>query len=181
MLPVLNQSEKTWFVMKRWRVEKASYTKLCLFLLVVSLFFERYFFITTVYKMKYYGYVLILMVIGLTCLLNMVIFRMRQEKQIARLHELFNIERAPETNNCVIALIGMLDMLYAFLLFWPANVIPVWMLLVLLQLFIPCELFLRNVCIGLKHYPTHWIAGLIILAAVCISLLNLTLTMYQAP
>jgi hypothetical protein len=32
----------------------------------------------------------------------------------------------------VIALVGMLDMLYAFFLFWPANVIPVWMLLVLL-------------------------------------------------
>ena len=74
-------SEATWFIMKRWRVKKASYLKLCFSLLILSLFFERYFFITTVYKMKYYGYVLILMVIALTCILNMIIYRMRQEKQ----------------------------------------------------------------------------------------------------
>ena len=88
---------------------------------------------------------------------------------------MFNIERAPEINNCVIALVGVLDMLYAFLLFWPANVIPVWMLLVLLQLFIPFQMLLRRAFIGIRHYNTHTIAGLIIFAAVCISMLDFTL------
>jgi hypothetical protein len=125
-------SDTTWFVLKRWRVKKSSFMQLCFGLLIASLFFERYFFITTVYKMKYYGYVLILLVIALTCILNMIIFRMREEKQTKQLHQLFDIERAPEMNNCVIALVGMLDMLFAFFLFWPANVIPVWTLLVLL-------------------------------------------------
>lgn len=148
-------------------------------MLIVALFFERYFFITTVYKMQYYGYVLILMVISLTTLLNMVIFRMRQEKQTKQLHELFHIERAPEMNNCVIALVGMLDMLYAFFLFWPANVIPVWMLLVLLQLFIPLQMLVRSACIGLKHYKTHTIASLVILTAVCISMLDFTLPSFK--
>lgn len=148
-------------------------------MLILALFFERYFFVTTVYKMKYYGYVLILLVIGLTCLLNMYIYRMRQEKQTKQLHQLFDIERAPEMNNCVIALVGMLDMLYAFFLFWPANVIPVWMLIVLLQLFIPFQMLLRSACIGLKHYTTHSIAGLVIFAAVCIVMLDFTLPSFQ--
>lgn len=77
-------------------------------------------------------------------------------------------------NNCVIGLVGMLDMLYAFFLFWPANVIPVWELLVLLQLFIPFNMMLRSTCLGLYHYKVHTISAIIIFAGVCICMLDFT-------
>jgi len=111
---------------------KSTYSNICLGFLFLSLFFERYCFISTVYKTKYYGYVLILMVIGLNCLLNMLILKLRKKKQTKRLHELFNIERTPSVGTCVISFIGLLDMLYAFFLFWPANVIPIWLLITML-------------------------------------------------
>lgn len=126
------QSETTWFIMKKWRVRKKMYSKLCLGLLILSLFFERFFFISTVYKTKYFGYVLILVVIALNCLFNMILYRMREQKQTKKMHELFHIEHVPKVNGCVIGCVGMLDMLYAFFLFWPANVIPVWSLLIML-------------------------------------------------
>ena len=121
----------SYFLLKRWRVTKSTLIKLCIGSLLLSLFFERYFFITTVYKTKYYGYVLILLVIGLNCLLNIVILRLRKKKQTQYLHELFNIER-PSVSLCVVTFIGIIDMLYAFLLFWPANAIPVWLLITML-------------------------------------------------
>lgn len=78
--------ETTWFVCRRWRIAKKLYIQICLGLLLASLFFERFFFITTVYKTKFYGYVLILMVIGLNSLFNMVLYRMLEEKQTKKLH-----------------------------------------------------------------------------------------------
>jgi ABC-type transport system involved in cytochrome c biogenesis permease subunit len=70
-------------------------------------------------------------------------------------------------------------MLYAFFLFWPANVIPIWLLIILLQLFIPFNMLVRSACIGLKHFKIHAISGLIIFLAVCISLLGFTTKDYQ--
>ena len=75
-------------------------------LLVLSLVMERYCFIVTVYKTKYYGYVLILIAILLNCVFNFVLSRLRRKKQKKRLHELFNIERAPSVSWCIIGIIG---------------------------------------------------------------------------
>ena len=66
----------------------------------------------------------------------------------------------------------MLDMLYAFFLFWPANVIPVWMLVTLLQFFIPLNMLVRSCCIGLQHHKIHAVAGFIIFGAVIINLMD---------
>lgn len=173
-----SNSEMTYFLFKSWRVMKSTYSNICLGFLFLSLFFERYCFISTVYKTKYYGYVLILMVIGLNCLLNMLILKLRKKKQTKRLHELFNIERTPSVGTCVISFIGLLDMLYAFFLFWPANVIPIWLLITMLQFFIPFNMLVRSCCIGLRHYKVHAFAGFIIFAAVCINLLDFTTTAY---
>ena len=63
-------------------------------------------------------------------------------------------------------------MLYAFFLFWPANVVPVWMLVTLLQFFIPLNMLFRSCCIGMKHHPQHYIAGLIILVAVVLTIVD---------
>jgi hypothetical protein len=143
------------------------------------LFFERYCFITVIYKTKYYGYCLILIVIGLNCLFNMLIFKLRQQKHTKRLHELFDIERSASVGTCAVFLIGLLDMLYAFFLFWPANVIPVWLLIILLQLFIPFNMLVRSACIGLRHFKIHAVSGFVIFAAVLISFLGFTTSDYK--
>ena len=49
-------------------------------LLMVSLIMERYCFIVTVYKTKYYGYVLILIAIFLNCVFNFLLSRLRKKK-----------------------------------------------------------------------------------------------------
>ena len=63
-------------------------------------------------------------------------------------------------------------MLYAFFLFWPANVIPIWLLCSLLQLFIPLNMFFRR-CLGLKHFKTHMFAGFIIFVGVVLNIVDL--------
>ena len=67
-----------------------------------------------------------------------------------------------------------LDMLYAFFLFWPANVIPLWLLCSLLQFFIPLNMLFRSCCVGLKHYNTHVFAGVIICLAVIVNMIDIT-------
>lgn len=54
--------------------------------LLLSIFAERYCFIVTVYKMKYYGYVLILIVTALNCIFNLILSRLRFEKTTKALH-----------------------------------------------------------------------------------------------
>ena len=96
----------TYFVFRSLRLKKTTMVLLMTGLLILSLFMERYCFIVTVYETKYYGYVLILIVIFLNCLFNFVLSRVRKKKQKKRLHELFNIERTPSVGWCIIAIIG---------------------------------------------------------------------------
>ena len=168
----------TYFIFKSWRVKKLLYVKLCLSFLILSLFFERFCFIMTVYKTKYSGYVLILLVIGLNCIFNMIILRLRNQKQTKRLHEVFDIERTPSVGTCSIIFIGIFDMLYAFFLFWPANVIPLCLLINMMQLFIPLNMFVRRSLLGLRHFKVHAMAGIIILVAFCINLIDFTDSFY---
>ena len=65
-----------------------------------------------------------------------------------------------------------MDMLYAFFLFWPANVIPVWMLVSLLQFFIPLNMLFRSCCIGMKHYNRHVLAGFVICVAILLNMID---------
>ena len=65
-------------------------------------------------------------------------------------------------------------MLYAFFLFWPANIIPIWLLVSLLQFFIPLNMLFRTCCIGLKHYIKHVVAGFIICTAVVLNMIDVT-------
>ena len=52
--------------------------------------------------------------------------------------------------------------------------IPLWLLVSLLQFFIPLNMLFRSCCIGLKHYTLHVAAGFIILFAVVINLIDIT-------
>lgn len=88
------------------RLKKSQMVALMTGFLVISLLMERFCFIVTVYKTRYYGYVLILIVIMLNCIFNFALTRLRKKKKKKRLHELFNIERTPTVGWCIIGIIG---------------------------------------------------------------------------
>ena len=60
-------------------------------------------------------------------------------------------------------------MLYAYLLFWPAAVLPVLLMSTLLQFFIPVNMFLRSMT-GLRHHKRHLVAAVVIALAVGIGM-----------
>jgi len=67
---------------------------------------ERFCFIVSVYKAKYYGYTLILIVIFLNCIFNLFLAKLRKKKHKKRLHEIFDLERTPNVGWCIIGIIG---------------------------------------------------------------------------
>ena len=97
----------TYFIFRSLVLKKTTMVALMTFLLVVSLVLERYCFLVTVYKTKYYGYVLILVVIFLNCIFNMVLSIIRKKaKHKKRFHEIFDIERTPSVGLCIIGIMG---------------------------------------------------------------------------
>lgn len=167
-------TKRTYFLLKRWEMPISRYIKILLCTLTFALFFERYCFAVAVYKTKNYGYVLINMVIMTNTLFLSVISRLRRKKHKKRLHELYSIDRAPKVGWCVIGFVGVLDMLKSFFLFYPANVLPMWLLICLLQLFIPLNMLLRTCCIDeVSQYKIHWLSSLTILLGCIISMFTL--------
>jgi hypothetical protein len=79
----------TFFVFRRLRMTRSNMIKCTTAALLVSIFLERYCFIVTVYKMKYYGYVLIMIVISLNCVFNLLLTKLRIKIQSKALHDLF--------------------------------------------------------------------------------------------
>jgi len=76
-------------------------------------------------------------------------------------------------------LVGFLDMSYAFLLFWPANGFPIWIMVSLLQLFIPLNMLIRYITMELRFQRNHYIAGGIILAAIVLNLFDFAFPDYE--
>ena len=105
------------------------YIQILMGLLLVAFFVERYCFCAIVFKDKNYGAVLIIAVLWFNSIFLNVIQKLRKTKQKKRLHELYHLDRAPDVGYCIIAFVGVLDMFKSFLLFWPANVMPLWLLI----------------------------------------------------
>ena len=103
---VSSDNQMSYFIVKSWRMRKRTLTTVVTILLTLALFMERFCFIVSVYKTKYYGYVLILLVIMVNCIFNFVLSRMHRKPVKKRLHELFNIERTPNVDWCIIGIIG---------------------------------------------------------------------------
>jgi hypothetical protein len=174
MVNIWKNQKQTYFIFKSWSMPLKSYIHILLFFLLLALFFERYCFVVAVYKTKNYGYVLILTVIFFNSLFLFLISKLRVKKHQKRLHELYNIDRAPSVGLCVISLVGCLDMLKSFFLFWPANVMPLWLLVSMLQLFIPLNMILRSCCIqNVLHHNVHWLSALVIIIGCVLSVMTL--------
>jgi hypothetical protein len=130
---------------------------------------ERYCFIVTVYKTQNYSFITVFVVIALNCAINTYLYKTHERSGPSRLHEIFQIERTPTPRLWQIGLIGFVDMLYTFLLFWPATVLPELLLVTLLQFFIPVNMLFRTI-IGWRHHKIHVAASVAIIAAVGIGL-----------
>jgi len=68
---VVTDEELTYFVFKCLKVTQSTLIKLSTVSLILGLAMERYCFIVIVYKVKYYGYVLILIVIFFNFIFNL--------------------------------------------------------------------------------------------------------------
>jgi hypothetical protein len=119
----------TYFISKKYRMPVKKYIQILMGLLLVAFFVERYCFCAIVFKDKNYGAVLIIAVLWFNSIFLNVIQKLRKTKQKKRLHELYQLDRAPDVGYCIIAFVGVLDMFKSFLLFWPANVMPLWLLI----------------------------------------------------
>lgn len=60
-------------------------------------------------------------------------------------------------------------MLYAFFLFWPANVLPLYLLIALLQIYIPLNILTRSLFMESDQYGKHKFASFIIAVAVLVN------------
>lgn len=98
--------KQTYFLFKQWRLPVTSYIKILTAILLVGLFFERYFFVLMVYQSRNYGAVLIILLILFNGIFLRIIKGLRQNKQRKRLHEIYNIEQAPKTGLCEVGFLG---------------------------------------------------------------------------
>jgi len=98
--------ELTHFIFNKWVMQRRTKFLICGVLLFLAAFLERYFFLVSVYKTKYFGYVLILCVFFLNVIFSYFNQRLRRKKHKRRLHEMFNIERTPKVGLCLIGFIG---------------------------------------------------------------------------
>jgi len=96
----------TYFILRQLKMSKSNMVRCTTVALGIVIFAERYFFIVTVYKMKFYGYTLILIVIAFNCVFNLIISRLKQQKTTKALHHLFSIDRTNSVGNCIIGVIG---------------------------------------------------------------------------
>jgi len=60
-------------------------------------------------------------------------------------------------------------MLYAFFLFWPANVLPLYLLIALLQIFIPLNIWMRLLIMQSEQHKKHNLAAAIIIIALIVN------------
>lgn len=101
-----SEDEITYFVLPRFKMSHRNMIKCTTVALLIAIFLERYCFIVTIYKMKYYGYVLIMIVIALNCAFNLLMTRLTLKRQTKALHDLFSIDRTPKVGSCIIGIIG---------------------------------------------------------------------------
>jgi hypothetical protein len=72
-----------------------------------------------------------------------------------------------------IIFVGALDMSYALCTFWPANQMPVSVLCVMMQLFIPLNTFMNIFGCGREEYKRHLLTSCVIIVGVVLSLCSI--------
>lgn len=160
----LTKGEKTYLFFGGCLAFRESvYKKVLAVILAIMLFVERYCFLTMVYKTKCTNYCLLILVVFINTLLLLIGKCKRGQKVTNKMHELFSLEMVDEAPPIAIIFVGILDMLYAFCLFWPANLIPAPVILLLMQLSIPINTLLGRYAFKHEEYKRHIVISLIIM------------------
>ena len=75
------EKDMSWFICRRCKMKRQTFFILTTVMLLAAIFFERFCFIVVVYKSKYYGYVLILLVIAINCVFNALLYKLKPGNQ----------------------------------------------------------------------------------------------------
>ena len=86
------------------------------------------------------------------------------------MHALFRIDTIQQPPCMAVFFVGILDMAYQFCLFWPANLVPIYVLMVFMQLFLPLNTLMSKFCCGRDEHKKHIFLSLFILIGIFVSL-----------
>lgn len=164
----------TYIITKKFPIPIKRYVMVLSLFLIPALFLERYFFIVAVYKSRNYGYILLLTVLFFNTIFLYIMQILRRNKEKKSLSQQYSNDIKPKVSNIIIFIVAIFDTFKSLLLFWSANTVTPWMLIALLQLYIPLNMFLRSCCIeNISHYLRHWVIGLLIFTGCVVSLFTL--------
>lgn len=164
----------TYIITKKFPIPIKRYVMILSLFLIPALFLERYFFIVAVYKSRNYGYILLLTVLFFNTIFLYIMQILRRNKEKKSLSQQYSNDIKPKVSNIIIFIVAIFDTFKSLLLFWSANTVTPWMLIALLQLYIPLNMFLRSCCIeNISHYLRHWVIGLLIFTGCVVSLFTL--------
>jgi hypothetical protein len=88
------------------RVKRGFKLKVVTAILFLAVFGERYCFYVSIYKTKYFGYLLILLVSLFNMIMQAIQSNIRKDKHKRMLHQMFEIERTPQIGICIIIMLG---------------------------------------------------------------------------
>jgi hypothetical protein len=88
------------------------------------------------------------------------------------MHQLFDLDRVRAPPLAYVMFFGVVDMAYAFCLFWPASITPVLILVCQMQVFIPLDTIVGSLCCARSEYLRHLLLSVFIIIGVVISAIS---------
>jgi len=89
------------------------------------------------------------------------------------MHSMFVIKNIENPPKMAVFLVGLMDMGYAFCLFWPANILPIFIIVCQMQLFIPLDTLFGKLICGKQEFMKHVIISVVILFGVGFSFVSM--------
>lgn len=102
----LKQEKTSYFIFKCCRMPLKRYIRILMCILVIAMFFERFFFAVIVYKTKNYGYSLILLVLFFNAIFLYLMIFLRKKKEKKRLLETYATFHETKISWVIIAVVG---------------------------------------------------------------------------
>ena len=172
-LEFLTSNEKSYSFFNGFIILRQSvYAVVLTLILLAFMIMERFCFLTIVYKTKCTNYVLIVFVTLINTFILMVSMLKRRKKVEKKMHFMFELETVQSPPCFAIFFVGLLDMSYAFCLFWPANVLPIFVLVCQMQLFIPLNTLLGRCCCARPEYKKHILIAFLIITGAVLSFVS---------
>jgi len=108
-------------------------------------------------------------VVFLNALTTYLSNRKRQQAVQDKMHSMFVLKSIEDPPKLAVMLVGLLDMGFAFCSFWPANILPVFIIVCQMQLFIPLDTLAGRFMCGRLEHKRHLVFSAIILIGIALS------------